>query len=137
MIKRPYFIYVIILLLQSCNLSDSTQSIGNGYFYRNEGVSIKDILCEKAEGGFIPSTIVEFAYDKYFIVAKQKPEISQDPLYDLDIEYNRGKDEIYYWIIIKKEHIVLGPLSFTEFIEQKKKKGIKITLSKAIDFPPE
>ena len=32
------------LFIQSC-ISDSIKNLGNGYFYRDEGENIKDILC--------------------------------------------------------------------------------------------
>lgn len=33
------------LFIQSC-ISDSIKNLGNGYFYRDEGENIKDILCQ-------------------------------------------------------------------------------------------
>jgi hypothetical protein len=95
--------------------------LGKGYFYRNEGSEIKDILCERPDGGFIPSTILDFEYNKDFVVAKQKPKIPQDPLYDVSIKYENGTDRIYYWIIIKKEDLVLGPLELEEFKKEANK----------------
>lgn len=55
------------------------------------------------------------------IVAKQKPKIPQDPLYDINVKYENGTDRIYYWIIIKKENLVLGPLGFEEFKKESNK----------------
>ena len=62
-----------------------------------------------------PSTVIDFECNKEFIVAKQKPKIPQDPLYDLIIKYNKGTDRFYYWIIVKDDRKVLGPLDFEEF----------------------
>ena len=132
MLRKILLIFVcgIVFLIQSCNLSDATKNLGEGYFYRNEGSEIKDILCEQPEGGFIPSTILNFKYNKDFIVAKQKPKIPQDPLYDLNIKYGNGTDGIYYWIIIKKENLVLGPLELDEFKKEANKYDVpsKMTL---------
>jgi len=108
-------IFFITLILQSCNFSDSTENLGNGYFYRNEGETIKDILCKKATGGEIPATVVSYDFDDDFIIAKQKPKLPQDPLYEKDYKYSKGDKEYYYWLIVKDSNLVLGPLNFEEF----------------------
>ncbi len=110
-----FSILFLTLIFHNCSFNDSTENLGDGYFYRNEGESIKDILCKKANGREIPATVLEYHYDDNFIIAKQKPKIPQDPLYDLDYKYNKGTNEYYYWIIVKDSNIVLGPLSIEEF----------------------
>ena len=35
------------LFIQSC-ISDSIKNLGSGYFYRDEGENIKDILCQNS-----------------------------------------------------------------------------------------
>jgi len=110
-----------MLILQGCNFSDSTENLGDGFFYRNEGGDIKDILCEKPKGGQIPSTVVDFAYNNEFIIAKQKPKLPQDILYDKNYNYKLGADFTYYWLIVKDKHIVLGPFDEREFMEERKK----------------
>ena len=55
------FIYCCFaLLIQGCT-PDYTKDLGEGYFYRDEGGNIKDILCEKPNGGEIPATILDYA----------------------------------------------------------------------------
>ena len=110
--------------LQSCNFSDSNKSLGNGYFYRNEGGEIKDILCKSTNRGEVPSTVVSYDFDDKFIIVKQKPKLPQDPLYNKDYEYDKGDYEFYYLLIVKKEDLVLGPLNFDEFIKQKDKYNV-------------
>jgi adenine/guanine phosphoribosyltransferase-like PRPP-binding protein len=114
-------VFFITLVLQSCNFSDSTENLGNGYFYRNEGETIKDILSNNASGGEIPATVVSYDFDDDFIIAKQKPKLPQDPLYEKDYKYDRGDKEYYFWIIEKNENIVLGPLNLEEFKIQRRK----------------
>lgn len=111
-------VFFITLILQSCNFSDSSEPLGSGYFYRNEGREVKDILCKKANGGEIPATVVEYAYDDDFIIAKQKPKLPQDPLYDKEYQYTKGNMEFYYWLIIKENNLVLGPYDLEEFNNQ-------------------
>lgn len=116
--------FLIVLTLNSCNFSDSTESLGDEYYYRNEGESVKDILCQKANGGEIPATVMSFDFNDEFIIAKQIPKLPQDPMYDNDYKYNNGNKEYYYWIIIKESNLVLGPLSLEEFKNQKNKYNI-------------
>ncbi|MDH5415244.1 MAG: DUF3997 domain-containing protein [Flavobacteriaceae bacterium] len=118
------FFFVLMLFTQSCNLSDSTKHLGEGYFYRNEGGNIKDILCEHPTGGEIPATVIDYTYDENFIIAKQKPKLPQDPLYEKEYYYRGGANGEYYWIVIKYSHVVLGPLSDVEYKEMRKKHKI-------------
>ncbi len=108
-----------IFFMQSCT-SDRVKDIGEGYFYRDEGGDIKDILSENLNGGEIPATVLNFAYDSKFIIAKQKPKLPQDILYKRDYKYKTHNDE-FYWIIIKVNNIVLGPLDKQEYITMRLK----------------
>lgn len=118
--------FATILLLNSC--SDSYENLGNGYFYRHEGGLSNDILCEFSKGGFIPATIIAYSFDDNFIIAKQKPKIPQDILYDKEFSYPKNKKNEFYWIIIKKNNNVLGPLNFKNYIHQRNKNHIPSTL---------
>ena len=109
------FIYCCFaLLIQGCT-PDYTKDLGEGYFYRDEGGNIKDILCEKPNGGEIPATILDYAYNSEFIIAKQKPKLPQEPLYKKDYVYNTG-NTFFYWIIVKANNIVIGPLDMQGYI---------------------
>ena len=118
------------LFIQSCT-SDNTKDIGGGYFYRDEGGSIKDILCEKPNGGEIPATILDYTYDSEFIIAKQKPKQPQESLYKRNYTYNTD-NTFFYWIILKASNIVLGPLDIQEYINMRLKYQIpdELTLKK-------
>lgn len=124
--RRKILLFACVaLLIQGCNFgADSTKKLSGGYFFRNEGGEIKDILCEKPAGGEIPSTIIDFDYDKKFIIAKQKPKIPQDPLYNKNYHYKDGVDEIYFWLIIHENSLVLGPLSEKEFTTARKEYNV-------------
>ena len=122
-----YMIFCIALILQCCT-SDYTENLGGGYFFRNEGGDIKDILCKKPKGGEIPSTVIAFDYDKNFIIAKQRPKLPQDILYEKNYNYELGVDTTYFWLIIKKSHLVLGPLNEKEFREVRERYEIPESL---------
>lgn len=113
--RKSVLFYFVIVSLIGCNNSDNVVDLGDGYFYRNEGGMIKDILSEISENGEIPSTVLDYSYDNNFIIAKQKPKIPQDPLYSKKINYKLGLNREYYWVIQKKQSIVIGPLSFDEY----------------------
>lgn len=97
-----------VLLMQSCT-SDHIEDLGEGYFYRNEGGNLKDILCKKPDGGEIPATVLDYVYDKKFIIAKQKPKLPQDPLYKRIYNY-KTNNNLFYWVILKTNNTVIGPL---------------------------
>jgi hypothetical protein len=120
-------VFFFVLVVQSCT-SDSTKKLGNGYFYRNEGEAIKDILSKNPDGAEIPSTILSYAYDERIIIAKQKPKLPQDPLYKKKYQYKNNKNEIYYWIIIKEENIDYGPLNRGEYQELRTKLNVPVNL---------
>lgn len=120
-------IFSVALILQCCT-SDYTENLGGGYFFRNEGGDIKDILCKKPKGGEIPSTVIAFDYDKNFIIAKQRPKLPQDILYEKNYNYELGVDSTYFWLIIKKSHLVLGPLNEKEFREVRERYEIPESL---------
>ncbi|MEO6696257.1 MAG: DUF3997 domain-containing protein [Ignavibacteria bacterium] len=112
-----YIILLICLIIFFINgsCSDYTENLGNGYFYRHEGGPLNDIHCTYANGGQIHATVIDYDYDGDFIVAKQKPDLPPDPLSDREYEYKFGVDVIYFWIIVKKKRLVLGPFNMEEF----------------------
>jgi len=117
-------VFAAMLFLQSCNFTDSTKQLGDGYFFRNEGDMIKDILSERPNGGEVPAKVIDFAYDQNFIIAKQKPKLPQDALYNKKHYYKKGPDAVYYWIVIKGVRSVLGPLDDDEYKEARKKYNV-------------
>ena len=115
------------LFIQSC-ISDSIKNLGNGYFYRDEGENIKDILCQNSNGGEIPATVHDYIYNVEYILAKQKPKYPQEPLYKRKYEYGTN-DSLFYWIILKTNDVVLGPLSWQEYLDMRLKYQIPIDLA--------
>jgi hypothetical protein len=121
---------IYILLLLSCT-SDVIKDLGDGYFLREEGAYVKDILCEKPNGKEIPAGVIAYDFEENFIIAIQKPKLPQDPLYDKHYNYKRGGNKFYYWIINKKNHVVIGPMDKLEF--QKKREKHRISESLALE----
>lgn len=113
-IKLHILFFLSVFILHCCS-SDYTENLGGDYFFRGEGGLLNDIHCRKANGGVIPATVLDYDYDNEFIIAKQKPKIPQDPLYEKEYIYKNGCDKVYYWLIIKRDNFVLGPFDFEEF----------------------
>lgn len=126
--KKVFFIIIPVLTL---GCSSDNNELGNDYFFRNEG---HEILNHKAGIEGIPPTIINYNYDRDYILAKQKPKAINDILHE-DYNYKHGKDSTYYWVIIKKEFICLGPLDIREFDDIKLKHQIPIELSEAPSIP--
>jgi hypothetical protein len=73
----------------------------------------------------IPPEVLSYDYDKQFIIVKQKPTKYHYAIYDdKEYVYPSGRDTIYYWLIIKVDEEVLGPLDFDEFKELRKEYGV-------------
>ena len=119
--RKGYCCIFAFIFCYSCSCSDYGDNLGDGYFFRFEAGDLKDILCEIPNGGEIPANVFSYDYNRQFIIAKQKPLLPPDPLYDKEYLYPLGVATVYYWIIIQKEHVVLGPMSLDAFNDAKVK----------------
>ena len=90
---------------------DLVDELDGGYFFRDEGGTIKDIFCNNANGGEVPATVTGYGSNELFIVASQVPKLPPDPLYDRVHYHSNGGSATYYWIIDIKGDSVRGPLS--------------------------
>jgi hypothetical protein len=113
-----------LLFSQMCD-TDS-KNLGGGFVYSAEH---KHIL-GKID---IPPTIISYDYDKNFIVAKQKQKKYNEAIYDkMEYVYPLGRDTVYYWLIIKQEQKVFGPLDYGSFQELTQKYNIPNKLTNHI-----
>ena len=122
-IKNNFFTIIVCLtsfMYSAC--SDYSAKLGNGYTFVHEGNNTNYIIHNfPAKGGEIQPNVISFDYDKRFIVVKQKPMPFQYG-YETAEEYVNRTDTITicYWLIIKKEHKVLGPMNYDSFRLAKK-----------------
>jgi len=119
----------IILLSIFLIFWTDNKNLGNGYVYYSDK---KMISSSNGLFGEIPSVVMSYDYDNNIIIAKQKP-LENDPnalLYDFEYKYFKGYNTIYYWIIIKKENKVIGPMNEEDYIKQRNKYNVpaKLTL---------
>jgi len=113
----------VLLLLHGCVYD--THNLGSDYVYDDEH---KMIYSSSHSGNEIPSTILEYRFDRSFIIIKQKPR-ENDPnasLYSREFHYSKGFDEVYYWIIIKEKNVLLGPMIKDEYILAKQKYAVEM-----------
>ena len=110
---------VLLLTGVGCAGSDHVEPLGHGCMYRNEGSTLKDVLCD---GGEIPATVTALAYDDDFVIARQTPGF-QDILYSQRYVYDEPNGE-YYWIIDHRAATIDGPLSAPEYAEARAQLGI-------------
>jgi len=129
-LKIIFLIIGAILLLSIFSLFwTDNKKMGKGYVYYADN---KMITSSDGLYGEIPSVVLSFDYDNNFIIAEQKP-LENDPnalLYDFEYKYLEGYNTNYYWLIIKKEKKVIGPMNKEEFMKQRNKYNVpeKLTL---------
>ena len=76
----------------------------------------KHISPERENSPSIPSFIIDYDFDDAYIIAKQRPEqFAPDWNGWRDVVYPNGYDTTYYWLIVKSDKKVIGPLDSTEF----------------------
>ena len=113
MIKRITIITGIVtvfLCAVSCG-SDWSEKLGDGYVYVEEGREWNFILGPILN---IPPNITSYTFDDSYIVATQMPLPSNLLNYYHsafeDFIYPEGKSGPFYWVVIKKEQNIFGPL---------------------------
>ncbi|MGV3460745.1 MAG: hypothetical protein ACO1N9_09865 [Flavobacterium sp.] len=118
---------LILLTITSCNMSDGTKQLGDGYWLNIEGRGVNRIFGRGTKG--IQHDVLLYDYSDDYIVAKQKPDTIIDAIDDDDIiDYPEGRGKIYYWIIIKEIHKRIGPLNEAQFKEELEKNNLPSTI---------
>lgn len=115
------FVFIIFLFISLIYDSDN-KKLGDDFVYNAENKHIVGNVD-------IPPTIISYDYDKHFIIAKQKPKAYNEAIYDkMEYIYPLGRDTIYYWLIIKQEQKVIGPLDYDSFLKLKKEYKVSDSL---------
>lgn len=107
---RKLVILSCLIAILSCNQSDGTIELGDAYFLRLEGGETNEILNRLPDIKGIPPSVLSYYANDTLILAKQRPCLPIDILHET-INYPSGSDTNYYWIILKKDHIRIGPLN--------------------------
>lgn len=115
------FVFIIFLFISLIYDSDN-KKLGDDFGYNAENKHIVGNVD-------IPPTIISYDYDKHFIIDKQKPKAYNEAIYDkMEYIYPLGRDTIYYWLIIKQEQKVIGPLDYDSFLKLKKEYKVSDSL---------
>ena len=108
--RSIYFGLIIIISLCNTSCVDGDyKELGKGYFITTKGPGLRDILNHDGKHKDVPPDIVEYNYDRNFIIAAQRPNQVDDAIYNIFPEYPLGRDTIYYWLIVKDLDLELGP----------------------------
>jgi Protein of unknown function (DUF3997) len=107
-------IVIFLCLLISCS-SDATKELGGSYFLRIEGESTNEILNYEPNKNGIPPAVLKYNFNDSFIIAEQKPNKFNDVMHDDSIEYPNGRKRLYYWLILKHNNKLIGPMNGVEF----------------------
>jgi hypothetical protein len=115
--KIPVFwIIIFTILLTSCGSGgDYTKKLSGSYIYRHEGSPLNEIFSEDPTLQGIPGDVINYSFNDDYIIAKQRPNETPDPLEDRVILYKNGTNYTYYWIIVHKNKSIIGPLDLFEF----------------------
>lgn len=124
---RIFFIVLFYIFLSSC--SDSTKELSGNYFLREEGRDLNDISCHSATEREIPANIISYNFNDDFIIASQRPKMTDDPLYS-ETHYLNGRDSMYFWLIVHKSKLVLGPLTKSQFDKALSNYNVPMTLDR-------
>lgn len=135
----------MILLLFSlpffgCEEGHYEVELGGGYVFRSQGEFFRDIYCEdtnRTVGVGIPIAVLDYTFNNNFIIARQKPDnmtLNHGPF---DYYYKSNGNDVYYWIIVKKERRAIGPLDKEEYIRARFELNIQKSLFLNDSLSPE
>ncbi|MBP1630366.1 MAG: hypothetical protein H6Q15_1259 [Bacteroidetes bacterium] len=106
---------LLLYLLISLSYNDNNYKLSGGYNFDKEHKHITGRID-------IPPNVINYKYNDDYIIVKQRPTEIHNAIYDkMNYVYKYGKDNIYYWIIIHKDSIVLGPIDSLEYIKAREK----------------
>lgn len=126
--KIKFFVIAIFVILLSVfigvlNYDSNIVKLGKGYFYDK---TKKHVLCNYNKD--IPPYVISYDYDRYHIIVEQRPQYKEYAIYG-KVDYPKGKDNTYYWIIIKQSNEVIGPMLYDDFVIYRKENNISEKLS--------
>lgn len=108
-IIQTIIVLMVIVLDLFLTPRDNPINLGDGYYFFNRQIF-------NSSGKEIPNNIVNYVFNKQYIIALQKPDkFPTEYEKDLNLNYENGRNEVYYWLIIKKESKLYGPILKEDF----------------------
>lgn len=116
-------LFLLSFLLLSTLFNTNSKDLGDGFIYNGDNRHILGPI------DIPPPNIITYNYDEHFITVKQKPQAYDNVIYDtMKYHYPQGRDTIYYWLIVKKEKKIFGPLNYNDFKKVINKYNLSIKL---------
>ena len=89
--------------------------LGDGFYFSSTNEFNKHIwywrLFDKEHEDIgVPPCVLSYRNTHRFILVMHKPR-KFDDIIDIHYTYPQGRDSDYFWIVIKKEKIIIGPMS--------------------------
>lgn len=127
----------ILFLIVSCDEEIKLTDFGHGYYIDNGDNGYKQLVGPRLNT-IILGPILEYNYNKKYIIAKEKPRFKIDSIYHLNImerypDYKKAFDKIKYydyWIIDMINDSIYGPFQKKDFYINIKELGVPDSLLK-------
>ena len=108
-----FVIFILFVVLGNMFYTPEVD-LGDGFKYH------EDYCCifSPGDAADIVPKILWYKTDEKYITAKQHPQKHQEYLYNYNENYSyaNGLNDDYYWLVLKVERKVFGPLTYDEFI---------------------
>jgi hypothetical protein len=111
--KNVFYITTAVILIGSCSMSDGVTNMNNGYLHARES-NYSQVIEDESGKVIVPCTVIDFDYDKDFIVAAQ---VENKDCFSLVSD----KATPLYWIIDCKSNKVYSYLSLEQYLDFKEK----------------
>lgn len=117
--KTSKIVFSVVIIFLLCILAGTVfyspeKDLGNGFRYHED---YRCIFSPDNIPDIVPK-ILWYKTDKKYITAKQRPRKEREYLYHYNenYSYSEGLDADYYWLVLKVERKVFGPLTYDKFI---------------------
>lgn len=72
----------------------------------------------------VPPTVIKYKTDGSYITVMQKPKLPQDAIYRTIYYPHFSTNTLYYWIIKVHSDSIIGPLTYSYFLNECKNRNI-------------
>ncbi|GAA4315386.1 DUF3997 domain-containing protein [Compostibacter hankyongensis] len=124
-------IFFFAFILIGCLHAESEYDLGNGYYLLGENYNTTISKIDDNNPAFfddiILGRIIDCQFDKNFIIVYRNASLRAKVYFNLQDslwETQRGKDSLQYWIIEKRNDVVIGPLTKNEYLLRRKELDI-------------
>lgn len=120
--RHPWALLTTVLIGTGCS-SDRSYNLGDGYTLVAEGGRTSFVIGSGQDAVEVPYGVSSFAFDDKFILLEQRPRETDDIMFR-PVQYPHGRDSTYYWLIVKKNDSLIGPLLRNRFRLKRSEMGV-------------